>query len=85
MLLSGPAAFSAEKRKPISLEEAAKLKRENEVLRAENQRLRKLLAESIEKSVVDRRTDHGRKTPQDRCPARRQRRRRAGNGLLAFG
>ena len=47
VLFVEPAAFSAEKRKPISAEEVGRLKRENEVLRSENQRLRKLLAESI--------------------------------------
>lgn len=46
VVLTPPAATAAEKRKPVSAEEVAKLKRENDVLRAENQRLRKMLAES---------------------------------------
>jgi len=46
VVLTPPAAFGAEKRKPVSAEEVAKLKRENDVLRAENQRLRKMLADS---------------------------------------
>ena len=52
VLLAEPAAFAAEKRKPVSAEEVAKWKRENEVLRAENQRLRKMLAESIGKPPI---------------------------------
>ena len=56
VLLATPAAHTAEKRKPFSAEEAAKLKRENEGLRAENRRLRKLLAESINEPEAPEKT-----------------------------
>src|SRR6478735_4010568 len=49
VVLSPTAGFCAEKRKPVSAEEVAGLKRENEKLRADNQRLRKDLAETIPK------------------------------------
>jgi hypothetical protein len=49
VVLTPAGAFGAEKRKPVSAEEVASLKRENDVLRAENQRLRKELAATIPK------------------------------------